>query len=171
MDKRVRTTLQYSGALALLLTATFFLAWFRALDTQPVLSLDGKEFRTPVGAKANIKGKTTVVYFWATWCGVCNTNLPLVKWYASKLKDLDRITFISVEEGDNAVVLKEYLEKQSIDFPVIVGNPMLLRDWGIRGYPSFYILDGEGKVRFAEAGIMSPFGIFLRLIWARIFWS
>lgn len=171
MNKRVKSGFQYGGALALLLSATFFLAWFRALDTEPVVSLDGKEFRIPIGEKANIKGKTTVVYFWATWCGVCNTNLPLVKWYASTLKDENHFAFISVEEGENSSALKDYLEKQAVDFPVIVGNPMLLRDWGIRGYPSFYILDGEGKVRFAESGIMSPLGMFLRLIWARIFWS
>ncbi|TGK07585.1 TlpA family protein disulfide reductase [Leptospira semungkisensis] len=171
MNQKVKSALQYGGAFTLLLAATFFLAWFRALDTEPVLSLDGKEFRTPVGEKASIKGKTTVVYFWATWCGVCNTNLPLVKWYASTLKEQSRFAFISVEEGDSEVALKNYLEKQNIDFPVIVGNPMLLRDWGIRGYPSFYILDGEGRVRFAESGIMSPFGMFLRLLWTRIFWT
>ncbi|EPG64810.1 TlpA family protein disulfide reductase [Leptospira wolffii] len=170
MNKNLRTTLQYSGALALLLAATFFLAWFRALDTQPVLSLDGKDFRSPIGAKADIKGKTTVVYFWATWCEVCNTNLPLVNWYASFLKDKKGFAFISVEEGDNAVALKDYLDKQTVEFPILLGNPMLLRDWSVRGYPTFYILDGNGKVRFAEAGIMSPFGIFLRLFWARIFW-
>ncbi|WP_010571052.1 TlpA family protein disulfide reductase [Leptospira broomii] len=170
MNAKTKSAFQYGAALMLLLFATFFLAWFRALDTKPVLSLEGMEFRIPEGKKAETKGKTTVVYFWATWCGVCTTNLPLVKWYASLLKERSGFTFLSVEEGENPIALNEYIQKKSIDFPVIPGNPILLRDWSIGGYPSFYILDGNGNVRFAESGIMSPFGIFLRLIWAKIFW-
>ncbi|TGK17862.1 TlpA family protein disulfide reductase [Leptospira fluminis] len=170
MNAKAKTAFQYGGALVLLLAATFFLAWFRAVDTKPVLSLDGMEFRNLSGKKAELQGKTTVVYFWATWCEVCTVNLPVVKWYASILKDRTGFSFLSVEEGENQAALNDYIRTKGVDFPVIQGNPMLLRDWRIGGYPSFYILDGGGNVRFAESGIMSPFGMFLRLVWAKIFW-
>ncbi|PJZ69766.1 thiol-disulfide isomerase [Leptospira perolatii] len=171
MKNSTKTAFKYGGAIALLLSATFFLAWFRALDTKPVVDLNGMEFSFPSGQKANLEGKTTVVYFWATWCGVCSNSLPLVKWYASLLEGRESFAFISVEEGDNPSLLNQYLQKKEIQFPVIQGNPILLRDWGIGGYPTFYILDSHGKVRFAESGIMSPFGLALRLFSARFFWS
>lgn len=121
MNAKTKSAFQYGAALALLLFATFFLAWFRALDTKPVLSLEGMEFRIPEGKKAEIKGKTTVVYFWATWCSVCTTNLPLVKWYASVLKERSGFTFLSVEEGENPIALNDFIQKNRSIFPLSPG--------------------------------------------------
>lgn len=116
---------------------------------------------------SQIPNRSTVVYFWATWCSVCKANLPLVKWYAEVLPKYG-INFRSIEEGDDPSELSAYIQERSVAFPVSTADPDLLGQWQIQGFPTFAILDSKGKIQFQEAGIMSPVGIFLRILYLKL---
>ncbi|WP_000452187.1 TlpA family protein disulfide reductase, partial [Leptospira interrogans] len=67
----------------LFLGITISLSFFKASDLKPSISLN--EMKTFEGANYDSKNQITVVYFWATWCGVCSANLPLIKFYSQLL--------------------------------------------------------------------------------------
>ncbi|TGK32673.1 TlpA family protein disulfide reductase [Leptospira gomenensis] len=145
----------------LFLGITISLSIFKASDLRPGLSLE--TLRPYQGEKFESENKVSIVYFWATWCGVCSTNLPLVKWYADLLEDSQRFRFVSVEEGENPEELKRYVQERNLRFDVLVADASLLREWKVGGYPSFFVLDRTGKIRFADSGMMNPISFFFRI--------
>ncbi|MCG6166620.1 redoxin domain-containing protein [Leptospira sp. FAT2] len=150
----------------LFLTITIALSIFKASDLKPGVSLNGTDLYG--GGKYDSGQKVTVAYFWATWCGVCSTNLPLVRWYADRLEQSSRFSFVSLEEGENRAELERYVREREVNFKVVPANPQLLKEWKVNAYPSFVVLDRSGVIRFADTGMMNPLSFFLR-IWIAYF--
>ncbi|XDD50589.1 TlpA family protein disulfide reductase [Leptospira sp. WS92.C1] len=145
----------------LFLTITISISIFRASDLKPSVFLSGMNLTE--GEKYDSKNRVSIVYFWATWCGVCSTNLPLVRWYADGLENSSRFSFVTVEEGENFSELSDYIRKHQLKFAVIPGNSQLLKEWKVGGFPSFFILDKSGTIRFADSGMMNPLSFLLRI--------
>lgn len=152
--------------IVLFLSITIALSIFKASDLKPSIPLNGMSSFN--GEKYESKNRVNVVYFWATWCGVCSTNLPLIKWYSERLENSSRFSFVSVEEGENFNELEEYIREKNLDFKVIPANRSFLKEWKVNAYPSFVILDRSGTIRFADSGMMNPISFFLR-IWIAYF--
>ncbi|EQA53746.1 TlpA family protein disulfide reductase [Leptospira kmetyi] len=147
--------------IVLFLSITIALSVFKASDLKPTIPLNGmKLFQGETYQSTN---KIEVVYFWATWCGVCSTNLPLVKWYSERLENSSRFSFVSVEEGENLVELERYIREKNLNFKVVPANQLFLQEWKVNAYPSFVILDRNGTIRFADSGMMNPISFFLRI--------
>lgn len=147
--------------IVLFLSITIALSVFKASDLKPTIPLNGmKLFQGETYQSTN---KIEVVYFWATWCGVCSTNLPLVKWYSERLENNSRFSFVSVEEGENLVELERYIREKNLNFKVVPANQLFLKEWKVNAYPSFVILDRNGTIRFADSGMMNPISFFLRI--------
>ncbi|EMY77869.1 thioredoxin-like domain protein [Leptospira weilii serovar Ranarum str. ICFT] len=166
----MKEILNKSGKVAfwilLFLSITIALSIFKASDLKPSVSLNGmKSFD---GIRYDSENQVTVVYFWATWCGVCSVNLPLIKWYSHQLENSSRFSFVSVEEGENSEELNRYVKEKDLRFKIIPANVSFLKEWRINSYPSFVILDRSGVIRFADSGMMNPFSFFLR-IWIAYF--
>ena len=151
------------------LAVSFAIAKFRGSDHGQAPSWSGYQLVNGASAANIADNKSAVVYFWATWCGVCKTNLPLVKWYASLLEDSQNIVFFSVEEGENPAELQQYLKDNNVTFPVVVGNGNTMEDWKVSGYPTFIFVDESGLVRYADSGIVNPVSFALRLLFLRFF--
>lgn len=102
-----------------------------------------------------------LVYFWATWCGVCKLVSPTVDWLA------DDYTVISVAltSGDSRRVAR-YMTAKGYHFPV-VNDPRgeLARAWGISATPSIAVIR-NGEISSFTVGITTPPGLLARLWWA-----
>ncbi|TGK15441.1 thioredoxin-like domain-containing protein [Leptospira stimsonii] len=166
MKDIIKKTANIAFWILLFLTITIGISVFKASDLKPSVSLNGMEQTN--GEKFDSQNRVSVVYFWATWCGVCSTNVPLVQWYSSLLEKSDRFSFVSVEEGEDALKLSNYIRERDIRFKVIPGNSKFLNEWKVNAFPAFFILDRNGVIRFADTGIMNPLSLFLR-IWISSF--
>ncbi|AOP32785.1 thiol-disulfide isomerase [Leptospira tipperaryensis] len=166
MKEILKKTANIALWVVLFLAITIGISIFKASDLKPSVSLNGSTQTN--GVKFDSQGRVSIVYFWATWCGVCSTNLPLVRWYSDRLENSDRFSFVSVEEGDNAEKLSNYIRERDVKFNVISGNSKLLNEWKVNAFPAFFILDRNGVIRFADSGMMNPLSLFLR-IWISYF--
>ncbi|OAT24345.1 protein disulfide oxidoreductase [Proteus myxofaciens] len=116
----------------------------------------------PVSLIALSQEKPLLVYFWATWCGICKTTTPAVNTLA---QDGYNVTTIAIRSGDDAKLLRGINAKQW-GFPVINdNNGMVSQQWGISATPSFVILYKGEMVSFTS-GWTSSWGLKLRLWWA-----
>jgi peroxiredoxin len=98
---------------------------------------------------ANLKGKAVILDFWATWCPPCRAEIPdLNALYKEYKKKGATIVGVALDEGGKAAILegmKKY--KLTLDYPVLIGNPDVSRQYGgIDAIPTTFILDKKGNI-------------------------
>jgi hypothetical protein len=81
------------------------------------------------------------------------------------LSDEFNVVTVAMQSG-NAGDINGYLREQGLDFPAIA-DPYgeIATRWGVRGVPASFVLDGDGRIRFASVGYTTGVGLRGRL-WA-----
>ncbi|QKT03060.1 protein disulfide oxidoreductase [Ectothiorhodospiraceae bacterium 2226] len=111
---------------------------------------------------AQYEGEPVLVYFWATWCGVCNLKHGTIERLA---RDHNVLT-VAMQSGDAAEV-RAFMAERGIDYPVVVDpQGRIAARYGIRGVPASFVVDGAGDIRFTEIGYTTSWGLRARLWWA-----
>ena len=121
------------------------------LSPLPRLKRDGKQ--VPGLATADFaKGEVTLVNIWASWCGPCRQEHPL-------LMQLDQsgVRIVGINYKD--------AEENARRFLGTLGNPYRAVgvdddgrssiDWGVYGVPETFVVDGDGVIRFKYVGPLS----------------
>lgn len=105
------------------------------------------------------KGEPAIIYFWASWCGICRTMESGI----SKLSQQVPLMSIALQSGDTREV-SSYLEKKGLKTPVIIDpTGQLSSTYGIKGVPAVFILDKSGQIRYATSGYSPNWAIKTRL--------
>lgn len=99
--------------------------------------------------------KVVVVNFWATWCGPCRHEIPDFNAVYSRYRERGvEFLGIAVDESPETVV-PEFMQDHPISYPVLLGSPDLTFRYGVRGLPTTFIIDRNGKVTKRTIGAMS----------------
>jgi len=103
--------------------------------------------------------KPAIVYFWASWCGICRAMQSTVMAVA---KDAPIIS-VAMQSGD-APTVGQYMIRQQFDVPTLVDRDGILANaYGVRGVPAVFVIDESGNIRYAAMGYTSELGLRLRL--------
>jgi len=111
-------------------------------------TVDGKEFST-----ASLKGKVTLIHFWASWCPDCHAELPsAIKLYQSYHEK--GLEIVGISSDVTAKDLRDYLAKtpeipwtQLYTPPDSNGRHPLNTKYNVDWMPSVFILDQNGVVQ------------------------
>ena len=68
---------------------------------------------------ANLKGKPLVVNFWATWCGPCKIETPMLIDLSKKYK-AQGLTILGVETDSEPAEVKQFAEAYKIPYPLLI---------------------------------------------------
>jgi thiol-disulfide isomerase/thioredoxin len=94
------------------------------------------------------RDKVTLVVFWATWCPPCVEELPSLNRLADHFGSRD-FEIVSIDFQESPELLETFLQKVPVDFPVLLDSDgSIARDWGVFSFPSSFLLDHDGKIRF-----------------------
>jgi thiol-disulfide isomerase/thioredoxin len=98
------------------------------------------------------RGKALLVNFWATWCEPCREELPSMNRLKERFRDRP-FEVLAVDVGDRPDRVRGFLEKLPVAFPVLLDEESTsMRDWRVRGLPTSFVLDPEGRIRYWYVG-------------------
>jgi thiol-disulfide isomerase/thioredoxin len=115
----------------------------------------GLEMATPEGTRTSLAfgGQVTVVDFFATWCPPCRASLAVHEQLVAKHGD--RVRIVVVDEQEPIAKVRHFFAHH----PLPAGVSLLVDPFGAaleafhpRQFPSFYVIDGAGKVRHVLSG-------------------
>lgn len=101
---------------------------------------------------SELEGNVVFLNFWATWCTPCKKEIPYFNEAHEKYKDSGlKIIGISIDRSEK--IVKRFLEKREIIYPIAMGSQKFLSDYGIaRVVPVTVIIDKKGKLRHKLIG-------------------
>ncbi len=106
-----------------------------------LVTLDGKRIAT-----ADLKGSVVILTFWATWCGPCRQELPLLSEYAALHASQGLIVLGFTLDPEEAMA-KVRQQAQHYDFPVGLVEKSTLPGYGrIWRIPVNFTIDRQGRL-------------------------
>lgn len=103
--------------------------------------------------------KPILVYFWATWCGVCSTVSPSVDF----IEDHYQVVTVVLSSGSQQR-LQQYLSGRQYSFST-VNDPkgVIATEWGVSVTPTLLVIS-KGQIKSVTTGFTTPIGMWLRLL-------
>ncbi|RMF92604.1 MAG: TlpA family protein disulfide reductase, partial [Candidatus Schekmanbacteria bacterium] len=103
--------------------------------------LNGNEFRL-----SDHNGKVRIIDFWATWCPPCRMEIPDFQTLHNKYSEKGFV-MIGVSLDDSSDIVKKFVNKYQVTYPIVMGNEEVVNLYGgIRGIPTTFIVDKDGKI-------------------------
>lgn len=117
------------------------------------ITLDGDSL-----SAESIRGKLTIVNFWATWCAPCVIETPALVALRNEWHDRG-FEVIGVSMDDEGLdVVREFAERFNISYPLVHDTGALAEEFGgVYALPTSFVVDPEGKIIHRIIGVF-PIG-------------
>lgn len=122
-------------------------------DELPALTLTELESGATIALPRAARGRPVVVNLWATWCGPCRREMPVL---AAAQARQTGIGFLFVNQGESAAAVQSYLraEKLALREVLLDGSSALGPAVGSRGLPTTLFYDAQGRLVDAHVGAL-----------------
>jgi cytochrome c biogenesis protein CcmG, thiol:disulfide interchange protein DsbE len=112
----------------------------------PRLGADGD------GSLDEYDGKVVVLNVWASWCGPCQSEMPLLQKTSERIESQGGVVLgIDTQEPPEKAIA--FLRKKGITFPSLRDRDREYgRDFGVSGYPETFLIDRQGRVAALRRG-------------------
>src|SRR4026207_848508 len=101
---------------------------------------------------AQLKGQVGMLDFWASWCGPCRQEMPLLEQMHKRYSALG-FTLVGVNVDANSKDAGEWLSKTPVSFPVLFDRESKVSAmYDVKAMPSTVFIDRKGNVRAPHQG-------------------
>jgi cytochrome c biogenesis protein CcmG, thiol:disulfide interchange protein DsbE len=103
----------------------------------------------------DLRGKFVVLNFWATWCGPCKAETPLLQKLFEKYKD-DGVIVIGINRNESSVELRAFIEKYNMTYPILLdpGEKVSVDLYETDSIPRTFFIDENGIIRDSTLGML-----------------
>lgn len=123
---------------------------------QAATAAETVDFRRPdlngrMHALSDHRGRFVVVNFWATWCGPCVREIPMLRTLHAERDDVV-VVGVNFEQIDDAS-LRAFLDEFEVSYPVVrAGGEPLLPFEPLLGLPTTFVVDPDGRLLARRTG-------------------
>lgn len=97
-------------------------------------------------------GKVVFLNFWATWCPPCREEMPSMQTLYDELGD-EGLEILAVNVLEDAETARGFIEAEGFTYPVPLDtNGRVMMRYGVRAYPTTYLIDRDGNVLGVRPG-------------------
>ena len=119
-----------------------------AVDTAPDFALKGRDGETL--RLSDHRGEVILLNFWASWCGPCRQEMPLLNTINDRYSKLG-FSVIGVNVDKDSALADKILKDIPVDFPVLYDNESVVsQNYNVSAMPTTVIIDRDGKMRYVH---------------------
>jgi thiol-disulfide isomerase/thioredoxin len=101
---------------------------------------------------ADYRGRVVLINFWASWCPPCVREMPSMQRLSQKLAEKP-FTILAVNMAEPQPEVRAFLARFHLGFPVLLDQDgAALKQWKVFVFPTSYVIDAEGRIRFGVYG-------------------
>jgi peroxiredoxin len=114
-----------------------------------IQSLEGREI-----SLGDYRGKTLVVTFWASWCGPCRLEMPvLARFYRQQHKPTSDFEILAISTDDAKDAAESAAKSLKIPFAVGLDADNRVADsYHVDAIPTLFVADKTGKIIYSNTG-------------------
>jgi len=103
---------------------------------------------------ADLKGHPVILDFWATWCGPCAIEAPVLDRLARRYESRGLVV-LGVNASDPAPAMAQYASKKGLSYPMLIdAQNQVFESYGVEKMPSLVIIDKQGNVMSYLVGVV-----------------
>ena len=150
----LRASLRARSFIAVLAVFASLLALTAAADivNKPAPDFALRSMQGPSVRLSEHLGEVVIINFWATWCGPCRQEMPLLGELYGKYKQAG-LVLLSVNIDENVEPAVEMAQTLKVSYPVLLdARKEVSRAYDVGAMPVTVLVDRAGVVRYVSEG-------------------
>jgi len=113
------------------------------VPTVSLVDINGKQVHLD-----NLKGRVSIINFWATWCPPCVEEIPSLNRLQKKMQG-KAFQLISINYAEPAKRIKKFMQRVQVDYPVLLDpDGEIAGQWKVVAFPSSFVIGPDGKLKY-----------------------
>lgn len=123
-------------------------------NPQPAPVLKLKNYHDKNYTLEQQRGRVVLINFWASWCKPCVQEIPSLHRLRDRVQD-PAFDIVTVNVGEDHQRITKFLQRVPIELPLLLDvDNRVASEWKIYVYPSSYLVDHRGDIRYAYLGAL-----------------
>jgi peroxiredoxin len=102
----------------------------------------------------DLHGKVVLLDFWGTWCPPCVASVPALRDLSKKYSKESSFVMIGISSDGDEDKWRAFTAKERMVWPQYLDRDRRVqRAFGVRGFPTYIVIDPEGVIRYRSLGM------------------
>ena len=104
---------------------------------------------------SEFRGEVVMINFWATWCGPCRQEMPVLEKLYSRYRDVG-FELLGVSIDENSAKARNMAKRLKVNYPILFDLEKDVSElYDVDAMPTTVIVDRDGRVRHIYRGYLS----------------
>lgn len=100
---------------------------------------------------ASLRGQVVLVDFWATWCGPCLVEMPVLQELYEDFEGRG-VQIVAISTDVTPARVPAFVERFGLSFPVLLGGLSVQAAYRVTALPTLFVVDQQGVIRHVHVG-------------------